>query len=88
MHHYSIAKKVQREADAHFFWVELHDEEQGAKQLEEHEIFSSSWMTLTEITQKFVEFEANINFAKAIQYSFNLHAITEDGILVNSGEFD
>lgn len=88
MHHYSIAKKVQREADAHFFWVELDDEEQGEKQLEEHEIFSSSWMPLTEITQKFVEFEANINFAKVIQYSFNPHAITEDGILVNSWEFD
>lgn len=84
MNHHAPVRKVEREAIASFFLVELLDESQSGKSLEEHEDFTWEWLSIDETLERFTGIDLHKNFAFAIKHAFSPKATSEDGILVNS----
>lgn len=73
---------------ASFFLVELLNESRVEMSLEEHEDFSWEWLSIEEVLEKFTGIDLHKNFAFAIKHAFSPKATSEDGILVNSSEFN
>lgn len=88
MYHHTPVRNVQREALATFFLVELSDDFQSERRLEELEDFSWEWLSVDEALEKFKDIEIHKHFAFAIRHAFFRHPLVDDGILVNSREFN
>lgn len=68
--------------------INLTNEQQVDKKLEGHEDYAWEWLSVQEVQSKFIGDIWNRNLAKVIEHFSSPQAMGEDGILVNSSEFD